>query len=354
MLACLHWLGEFQILACIPLAGSVPIKDIAELSGVPTAQLTRVIRLVATVAFLEEPSDGYVAHTALSARFTSDPSLLDAAMFLAETAAPTALQMSKATTPTGFGDQPTKPTLDSVMSGSERPKLRRQWAAYLQHAGGVQPQDDATDVLAQLHWSSINAQASDGDSAAGIHVVEVGAESVRSCMATSLVGLYPALRIVVQIHDADPTAGVGVAWAAELAGLSPRIAVTTRAPGVRQPVLGAAVYILHLSGPERVILSELHAHLAPLRAGNGIMLIPTPRLLPERGSLADPEAEAVARSRDLTLRQLLNEGEMEMSDLLEKINTVQDAMGKLVVVKKLRSRNNLVAALVVSYQHHGQ
>jgi hypothetical protein len=80
------------------------------------------------------------------------------------------------------------------------------------------------------------------------------------------------------------------------------------------------------------------------------MLLLTARVLPELGSLYDPDAEAKARSRDLALLQLTNEGEMEMEDLLETIGTVGDKMGKLAVTKKLCARNGLVVALVVKYQ----
>ena len=80
------------------------------------------------------------------------------------------------------------------------------------------------------------------------------------------------------------------------------------------------------------------------------MLILTARLLPEPGSIQNHEVEAVARSRDLALLQLTNEGEMELVELLEIVDSVRDSVGKLVVINKVRSHNNLVVALVVKYQ----
>jgi hypothetical protein len=356
ILACLNWIGEFQILACIPLDGSVPVKDVAELSNVPEAQLARIIRLVATAAFLEEPEDGHVAHTALSTRFLRDPSLLDAAMFLAEAAVPTALQMVPATLHYGNAEGNGPSHAWSLASNStatfhaareERPRLRRQWLAYLRHAGGLLTTDESNQVLAQLHWSNINAHANDGSSSPCIVEVGVDADSVRSCLAVTLLNLYPDLRFLVQVASAHSPDLAGSAF-----GLGPRIAVNTRTPGARQLITDAAVYVLHLSDPhpEADILCELQAHLGPLRIGNGVMIILTSRLLPEPGSLADPEVEAVARSRDLTMRQLLNYGEMEMTDLLGKISMVRDSMGQLVVAKELRSPSNIVVALVVRYQ----
>ncbi|PHH90785.1 hypothetical protein CDD83_2676 [Cordyceps sp. RAO-2017] len=89
-------------------------------------------------------------------------------------------------------------------------------------------------------------------------------------------------------------------------------------------------------------------HLDILRARNGIMLLLTARLLPEPGSLSNSEVEAVARSRDLALLQLANESEMEMTELLEIIDTVRDSVGKLVVIKKVYSRR----AKVYEYGRH--
>lgn len=51
LLACLQWLGDFQVLACIPLKGSVPAKDVADIVNVPELQLCRIVRMTATAGF---------------------------------------------------------------------------------------------------------------------------------------------------------------------------------------------------------------------------------------------------------------------------------------------------------------
>ena len=144
-------MGEFQILACIPLTGSVPIKDIAELSGIPIAQLTRIVRFAAaTAAFLDEPEDGQVAHTELSARFVSDPSYLDAAMFLAET---------MKTAPYSYGEVTGEAEACHLTAEDlQRPKVRREMAAYLRYVGGILGAEDVNEVLAQLHWVTCTAR----------------------------------------------------------------------------------------------------------------------------------------------------------------------------------------------------
>ncbi|KAF4213588.1 hypothetical protein CNMCM5878_010274 [Aspergillus fumigatiaffinis] len=348
ILACLRWLGEFQILACIPLMGSAPIKDIADLTNVPESRLRRIIRLTATAGFLREPERDHVAHTPLSASFFSNPSLLDAAMFLSESAAPAALQMpqtaqvkEKSSPPPSNGT----PCDLALPRGTEfhtackrRPKLNRQWLAYLHHAAGLHTADDIAAVLTQLDWPKLT-NGRDGS------IIEVGVSSWSTSIARRLAHFYPALHFTVQISD--PAAAI------TQEEFHPRITATSRILGTRQTAAGAAVYILHLpfaSSSPSAVMTELAVHLDVLRSRSGILLILTPRLLPQPGSLPDGEVEATARSRDLALWQMADEGEMEMLELLETIDTVRDSLGKLVVTSKLRSRNNLVVAVTVEYQ----
>ena len=162
LLACLQWLGEFQVLACIPLNSSVPFKDVADLAGVPETQLSRVVRMTATTGFLLEPQLGHVAHSPLSAPFVTKPSYLDAAMFLSETAAPTALQMATATQRFGHSQRPNESAYNVAFNTSgtfasaydQRPKLQRQWPAYLRYGTG-DVDASVTDILTRLDWLSL-------------------------------------------------------------------------------------------------------------------------------------------------------------------------------------------------------
>jgi hypothetical protein len=172
LLACLQWLGEFQVLACLPLTGSVTISDLARLSGVPETQLGRIIRFTATVGFLQENQPGQVGHSPLSSLFVSRPSLRVAIMFLADSAAPAALKMASATS--RFGDTVASDTDTAFnlafdhrqpffFSCEQRPKLQRRWSAYLQHTGG-DASDLARQVLARVDWFNLD----------NVCVVEVG------------------------------------------------------------------------------------------------------------------------------------------------------------------------------------
>ncbi|OAQ60738.1 O-methyltransferase family protein [Pochonia chlamydosporia 170] len=299
ILACLRWLGEFQILACIPLVGSVLIEDVANLTNVPETHLSRIIRLTSTAGFLEEPEPGHVSHTPLSASFFFSPSLLDAAMFLSECVAPAALQMTKVTHE--FGDSgrfnetaytlalPVAKPFHTMRSGA--PKLNRQWCAYLQYAGGLPNCDDVNSILKQLSWHNIGSMPD-------THIVEVNAPSVSTSVTRCLVELHPTLQLTLQLADLGPQSSQDIGSK----DLDSQVTISRRTPGARQTATDAAVYILHLplTSPSSV-LSELLVHLEVLRERRGIMLIWTARMLPEPGTLTDPELEATARSRDLAL-----------------------------------------------------
>lgn len=159
MLACLQWLGDFQVLACVPLAHEVAFKDVADLAGVPVAQLCRVVRMTATAGFLCEPQPGDVAHSRLSAQFVGKPSLLDAVMFISEIAVPAALHMPEATRLYRHS-QLAHETARNIASRSSRsftaaceqePKLQRQVAAF-ERLAASNTDDGVTDALSLLDW----------------------------------------------------------------------------------------------------------------------------------------------------------------------------------------------------------
>ncbi|RMD39344.1 hypothetical protein DV735_g5783, partial [Chaetothyriales sp. CBS 134920] len=370
LLACLEWLGGFQVLACIPLTGSVPIKDMADIAGVPEAQLRRVVQTTATAGFLRQPQPGHVAHTTLSALFVTNPSLLDAGMFLSETAAPAALQMAAASRRFDHSQRSNESAYNIAFNTpctfnsacNQSPRLQRKWQAYLNHGiGGVEA--NAKGVLMHLDWASLGH----------VTVVDVSARS--TMLATALADCYPCLRFIVQmsrpkpgIQQAQPSASGSPTtnWSAGALlrtsdfrqPLTSRISVQHRNPGAPQPVHNAAVYILRapptsLELPSRAVLaqisSELKAHVAVLRANSSATLVLTAHLLPEFGAV-DPDVEAGARLRDLSLAQLANDREIEVFEVMETISGVRDDKGHLVLVNKLCFHNTATIAFEIQYQ----
>jgi hypothetical protein len=197
----------------------------------------------------------------------------------------------------------------------------------------------------------------------------------------ALADLYPALHFIVQMSEPGPSGHVprqsmSDSWLpstpSSLGRASPpgskpgdlrkqvssRITVQQRAPGTLQCVHDAAIYILRLPSPSpgvpahslpARIIAELRAHIGVLRASSCATLVLTARLLPEPGTV-DQDVEAIARLRDLSLFQLANEREIEMLELMDMLNSVRDSVGRLVLVNKLRSCNNVTVAFEVRYQ----
>ncbi|KAI9376382.1 hypothetical protein BJX61DRAFT_538913 [Aspergillus egyptiacus] len=356
LLACLQWLGEFQVLACIPLTGSVSVEDVADLAAVPENHLSRIIRMTATAGFLQEPQTGHVAHSALSASFVTKPSYLDAVMFLAGTAAPAALQMTTATQRFGPSVRGNEAAFNiafgtpiTFASTCEQiPKLQRQWPAFLRYGTGINDAEDGvTELLSTLdHFRRGN-----------ITVVEVNAHSITR--ATNLATLYPSIRYVVQMIPPTPPATLQQHQNDPSLSNS-NITLRPRAPQAPQPIPDAALYILNLpsTSPSQTspssslsthLTAELRAHLEILRTNPSASLILTPRVLPDPGSV-NADAEGAARTRDLCLLQLANERELELAEITGVVAGVGDGLERLDVVNKMRSRESCAVLVEVKYR----
>lgn len=376
----------------------MPLEDVAQLAGVPREQLVRVVRITAFAGVLCELDSGQVAHSALSAQLVLKPSMLDAIMFMSETAAPTALHMVMATREHGDSQQPNKSAYNIAFKNSppfatvceQRTKLRRQMAAF-DRLGMVAANDNVTDLLSSLDWAALgNATVVEacflvplGEYTLTLVLNQVGARSIKT--VSTLAELFPSLRFVVQVCENGlnghiPTVSSSsqqsvqetsstLPSAATLVATMPidkqvhvnsRIIIQQRTPGTPQIAGGAAIYILRLPVPSPTsqqdqILSrinvELRVHLDVLRASPTSMLIVVARLLPEPKTV-DPSVEAVARSRDMLLHQLSNQRELGMQELVNIVNNVRDSVGRLVMIKKLIDHHSPIVALEVRFQAH--
>lgn len=141
----------------------MPAKEIADLAGVEELMLCRVAHMTATAGFLHEPRPGHIAHTALSAPFVTNLSFLDATMFLAETVAPSSLQMPTSTQRHRERAASTDSAY-SVAFGTSQPfhsacidrsKLQRQWSSYNRFTGDVDT--SLNELLGRLNWRSLGS-----------------------------------------------------------------------------------------------------------------------------------------------------------------------------------------------------
>ncbi|KAM0794061.1 hypothetical protein BDR22DRAFT_895535 [Usnea florida] len=376
LLACLNWLSDFQLLACIPVGDKVTFTNAANIASVSPTELCRVVRMTATAGILCEPEPGFVAHSPLSAHFVTKPSLLDAAAFLAETAAPAAFHMADATrlrqkypeqqahSLTAYAIASSSPsnhpsTMTSFAARCEQePKLRRRLAAF-QRLEASLVDEGVVSVISSLDWRSLGPAK----------VVEVGAQS--TAVAIALRDREPDLHLVVQLRDdclfrdhhhplpSFPASGNGASKSAETSpNLTSRITLQHRTLGAPQPVDDAAVYILHLPDPflsppssttvSAQITAELRAHCSVLRPNSAAALVLVARLVPDAPGTMDADVESLARMHDLCLLQMTNGRALETAQLLELVDSVRDGAGRgLVVVNRLASRRHYIVALEV-------
>ncbi|KKK21814.1 hypothetical protein ARAM_004347 [Aspergillus rambellii] len=358
ILANLQWLCEFQVLACIPLEGSVAFEEVADISNVPADRLQRVVRLMTTTGFLCEPSHGHVAHTQLSASFVTEPALLDAALFLAQIAVPAALKMTPEVQPFSVGTEGGRRRAnDRFADGldSSQPKVQRQFAAYLAH--GILDEASAVDeVLKLVDWEGLGSTT----------VVDIHPPSITT--AATLAALAPAIQFVVQTSSPSGQGGLipspdgpgGPSWMTYHlpSSVSSRISVQSRAPATAQTVVGAALYIMRLPSPSPLlswttvrnqVMLELRAHLQVLRAQPTSRLLLTALVLPLPGAV-DRGTEAMVRLRDLSLLQLSNDRQPSKPEIIELLATARDSGGGLVLSNEIRSPSSAVIILEVRYQ----
>ena len=183
LLACLKWLGEFQITAYVPLNDSISLDELAELADVPEHTLSRVVRMTATAGFLHEPQLGCVAHTPLSLAFTNELLYFDAAMFLANKVAPSALDLTPFEQKQNHGglNMAGLQSFESFATHrAQEPQLNRQWLAYCHSVGN--PPNDLGALINLLNWQSL------GD-ASVVHVSNWHPDFCRS--RTSLLTMLP-------------------------------------------------------------------------------------------------------------------------------------------------------------------
>ncbi|KAM5444828.1 hypothetical protein MferCBS31731_000283 [Microsporum ferrugineum] len=341
LLACIKWLGDFQVPACIPLGGMASMKDISNLISVPECQLCRVIRMAVTGGFLQEPQPSYVSHSELSAAFVRNPSYLDAAMFLAETAAPAALNMATDITQhDGSADREDSDvawySVFTTVSEADLPRLQRQWHAYLRYGMGDYC-DTATEVLTCLEEPSIPSESI---------IVEVGAKSIERAVA--LANQYPSFHFIVQLRSSRND---------RPRSPNPQVTVSHRQLGFPQPILNASVYILNFPIPSPgsppvslagQITAELRAHLPALRLNRSATLVLISPLF--SGS---EEGVTLARIHDLSLSQLASQGQLDMSGIINLLTEVGDGDGRLALVNQVGPGGRCkVVALEVKYQPH--
>lgn len=186
--------------------------------------------------------------------------------------------------------------------------------------------------------------------------LQVGPQSTATAVA--LAERAPRLDFIVQMRE-DTGRSIRRALTngnGKGSDAGPNITIQQRALGAPQSITDAAVYILHLpttslatpsSSMPAQITAELQAHFHLLRQNSSAMLILVARLMAADASKADAEVESISRQQDLLLLQMANDEPLQMPQLMELVNNVRDASGRLTVVNKLPSRHHLATVFEV-------
>jgi hypothetical protein len=140
--------------------------------------------------------------------------------------------------------------------------------------------------------------------------------------------------------------------------LSSRITLQQHIPNSQQSVRNAAVYIVRLPSPSPILplsstisraTTGLSAHLDVLRANPDSRLLVVAPIVPAPGTV-DHDTEAAARLRDLSLQQLTNRREAELTEVVELLKRVRDGSGGLALTNEIHSPTSRIVAFEVKYQ----
>ncbi|KAF8860485.1 S-adenosyl-L-methionine-dependent methyltransferase [Acephala macrosclerotiorum] len=339
-LACIRWLCHFSIPSHLPVQGSVPYTEIANAAKVPELQLRRISRMAITSGFLSEPSPGMLAHSSTSAPFANQQGLVDWALLLAELSAPTAQKMVEVTERYG-GTSKKNETAFNIQHNTDLPyfdyfgqlpMLRARFASYMKTVGSF-PGTNIKHLIHGFDWASLGEAT----------VVDVGGSSGHASIA--LANAYPQLKFIVQdlpetISNAPPLSEA----------LSCRITFMNHSFFEPQVIKDADVYLLRMilhDWPDVEAVRILQNHVQVLRTRKARLVI-MDTVLPTPGSVPSSE-ESLLRYRDLTMMQMFNSKERDLSDwmaLCERLN-VED--GRLILKNVEKPFGSVMSVMEIAY-----
>ncbi|GIJ99609.1 hypothetical protein Aspvir_003610 [Aspergillus viridinutans] len=334
-LAAIQWLCHFKIPSLVPHEGTISYPDLAAAAHVPLHQLKSITRMAITGNFLGEPALNQVAHNKTSARFVSNPSLCDWALFLAEDSAPIAPKLVEATQKWGETTKKTETAFNLTLNTdlpffdylSSSPEFTQRFSAYMKNVA----KGEATNIkhLVQGYdWASLDNAT----------VVDVGGSSGHASIA--LAETYPQLRFIVQ----DLPMVIETSQSQVPDAVRSRITFQSHDFFTPQPVRDADVYLLRMilhDWPREEAQKILSHVAAALRPGARIIVMDT--VLPNPGSVPVSE-EALLRVRDMTMMQTFNSHERGMDEWEELVHA---ADSKLNITRSIQPVGSAMTVLEV-------
>ena len=146
----------------VPLEEQIAYASLAALCSVPEAQLKSVARMAMTARLLQEPIAGYVAHSALSRQFATQPHLIAWAMYMTTTSEPTAAKMAEQTARWGLTSAANKTAFNVAFDTdlpffahtAQSPARSQQFADYMQSVT-TSPGMHVKRLLAGFDWQAL-------------------------------------------------------------------------------------------------------------------------------------------------------------------------------------------------------
>ncbi|KAI4166339.1 MAG: hypothetical protein LQ342_000229 [Letrouitia transgressa] len=345
-LSCIRWLCYFNVLACIPLHGSVSYFEVASLTGVPEVQLRSVARMAMTSNFLCEPKLGEISHNAVSAQFVTNPGMSDWALFMTQFSMPTAAKMVEASEKWGTTEKKNEtavnitfgtdlPLFDFIKSS---PNMTKQFAAYMKNVTSSEG-TNIRHLLAGFDWASLGEAT----------VVDVGGSTCSASIA--LANAFPKLKFVVQDLP-DTVADTHTYLSPQPESVRSRITTQGHNFFTPETYQGADVYLLRMilhDWPAAEATTILRNLLDALKVNPKARLIIMDTVLPVPGSIGATE-EALLRVRDLAMIQAFNSKERELGEFIDLFNKANDEEGGLVLRNTIKPPGSVMSVMEVAYQ----
>ncbi|KAI0858548.1 O-methyltransferase-domain-containing protein [Xylaria cubensis] len=306
----LRWIYHFRIPCYVPLDGTATHDELAHATGTPKDLLRRILRLVMTSRFFDEPQCGVVAHSPLSRQMVSDDNFAHWVRYMSTTIVPVAAKQVEAIEkwPNGQLLNNTAHNLAfnhcvSFMEFVSQDVCRSVEFAKSMKAMSSTGFYDTSHLVDSYDWSSI------GD---GL-IVDMGGSTGHVSIAIGERFQKPQF-IVQDLPDVISIVEKEFSERQLPQPLASRIRFQAHTFFESQPVHGASVYLLrHIlhDWPDREVVQIL-GNLVPALGPKSKILI-SDIVLPERRSIPATE-ERIMRATDLALHSCANSSERTIED----------------------------------------
>ncbi|GKZ35921.1 hypothetical protein AbraIFM66950_006756 [Aspergillus brasiliensis] len=341
VISSVRWLLHFEIPSLVPQEGTISYQELSCLANVPESLLRSHLRLVMTChLFQESGPTGMIAHSAVSRKLASDPSLAYWGQYFANTVFPTAAQSVNATATWADSKQlnETAHNLAFDHRGTFFDYIAQDPARTVEFANSMRAVSttgpfDTCHLCKSFDWSSL------GD---GV-VVDMGGSTGHASI--TLAESFPSLRFVVQ--DLPDVVSDSIKRLEERQlplSVTSRIRFQGHSLFHLQPVKGAAVYLLRQilhDWPDQEAIKVLRSIVPAMGPKSRIFIADI--VLPKTGSIPATE-ERVMRCNDLLLHQFTNTLERTFEDWQAIVSRVND---RLRIQHVYRDPGSILSLLVL-------